>query len=83
MTRRIALALTLHNHQPVGNFGWVIAETYDHAYIRWSRPSRAIPRARRLPTTGPHACCAPNTRVRRPPAASRPQADRESSAVAV
>ena len=32
MTRRIALALTLHNHQPVGNFGWVIAETYDHAY---------------------------------------------------
>ncbi|MBA2717675.1 MAG: DUF1926 domain-containing protein [Chloroflexi bacterium] len=33
MTRRIALALTLHNHQPVGNFGWVIAETYDHAYL--------------------------------------------------
>ncbi len=33
MTRRISLALTLHNHQPVGNFGWVIAETYDHAYL--------------------------------------------------
>ena len=33
MTRRIALALTLHNHQPVGNFGWVIAETYEHAYL--------------------------------------------------
>ena len=33
MTRRIALALTLHNHQPVGNFGWVIAETYDRAYL--------------------------------------------------
>ena len=32
MTRRIALALTLHNHQPVGNFGWVIAETYERAY---------------------------------------------------
>jgi len=30
---RISLALTLHNHQPVGNFGWVIAETYDHAYL--------------------------------------------------
>jgi alpha-amylase len=30
--RRIALALTLHNHQPVGNFGWVIAETYERAY---------------------------------------------------
>jgi alpha-amylase len=32
VTRRIALALTLHNHQPVGNFGWVIAETYERAY---------------------------------------------------
>jgi hypothetical protein len=32
VTRRISLALTLHNHQPVGNFGWVIAETYDQAY---------------------------------------------------
>jgi len=29
----IGLALTLHNHQPVGNFGWVIAETYDQAYL--------------------------------------------------
>jgi 4-alpha-glucanotransferase len=33
VTPRIALALTLHNHQPVGNFGWVIAETYEHAYL--------------------------------------------------
>jgi hypothetical protein len=33
VTRRISLALTLHNHQPVGNFGWVIAETYDRAYL--------------------------------------------------
>jgi hypothetical protein len=32
VTRRIGLALTLHNHQPVGNFGWVIAETYERAY---------------------------------------------------
>ena len=30
---RISLALTLHNHQPVGNFGWVIAETYERAYL--------------------------------------------------
>jgi hypothetical protein len=30
---RISLALTLHNHQPVGNFGWVIADTYDRAYL--------------------------------------------------
>jgi 4-alpha-glucanotransferase len=29
---RITLALALHNHQPVGNFGWVIAEVYDRSY---------------------------------------------------
>jgi len=33
VSRRISLALTLHNHQPVGNFGWVIAETFDRAYL--------------------------------------------------
>ena len=33
VTDRISLALVLHNHQPVGNFGWVIAETYDRAYL--------------------------------------------------
>jgi len=32
MGRRVALALALHNHQPVGNFGWVIADAYEHAY---------------------------------------------------
>jgi len=32
LIRRMSLALTLHNHQPVGNFGWVIAETYERAY---------------------------------------------------
>ena len=32
MPRRISLALTLHNHQPIGNFGWVIAETFERAY---------------------------------------------------
>jgi alpha-amylase len=30
--RRISLALTLHNHQPIGNFGWVFAEVFDRAY---------------------------------------------------
>lgn len=30
---RISLALTLHNHQPVGNFGWVIEETFERAYL--------------------------------------------------
>jgi len=29
---RISLALTLHNHQPIGNFGWVVAEVFDQAY---------------------------------------------------
>ena len=33
MSRRIALALTFHNHQPVGNFGWVIEDTHRHAYL--------------------------------------------------
>ncbi|MFP5342438.1 MAG: alpha-amylase/4-alpha-glucanotransferase domain-containing protein [Candidatus Limnocylindria bacterium] len=33
MAPRISLALTLHNHQPVGNFGWVFAEVYDRAYL--------------------------------------------------
>ena len=26
------MALAVHNHQPVGNFGWVFAEVYDQAY---------------------------------------------------
>ncbi len=32
MAPRISLALAIHNHQPVGNFGWVFAEIYDRAY---------------------------------------------------
>jgi hypothetical protein len=32
MTRRISLSLVLHNHQPVGNFGWVFGEVYAKAY---------------------------------------------------
>ena len=30
--RRISLALTLHNHQPIGNFGWVFGEVFEQAY---------------------------------------------------
>jgi 4-alpha-glucanotransferase len=30
---RISLALAIHNHQPVGNFGWVFAEVYEQAYL--------------------------------------------------
>jgi alpha-amylase len=32
MAPRISLSLALHNHQPVGNFGWVFAEVYEKAY---------------------------------------------------
>ncbi len=33
MPSRISLALTIHNHQPIGNFGWVFAEVYERAYL--------------------------------------------------
>ena len=33
MGARISLALVIHNHQPVGNFGWVFAEVHDQAYL--------------------------------------------------
>jgi alpha-amylase len=29
---QISLALALHNHQPVGNFGWVVADVFEKAY---------------------------------------------------
>ena len=32
MAPRISLALAIHNHQPVGNFGWVFAEVFETAY---------------------------------------------------
>jgi hypothetical protein len=32
MAPTISLALVLHNHQPVGNFGWVFEDVYQHAY---------------------------------------------------
>jgi alpha-amylase len=32
VNERVSLALVLHNHQPVGNFGWVIAEAYERSY---------------------------------------------------
>jgi alpha-amylase len=33
MAPRISLALAIHNHQPVGNFGWVFADVFDQAYL--------------------------------------------------
>ncbi|HET7028061.1 MAG TPA: alpha-amylase/4-alpha-glucanotransferase domain-containing protein [Candidatus Limnocylindrales bacterium] len=32
MEPRISLALAIHNHQPVGNFDWVIGDVYERAY---------------------------------------------------
>jgi len=28
----VSLSLVIHNHQPVGNFGWVVEDVYEHAY---------------------------------------------------
>jgi alpha-amylase/alpha-mannosidase (GH57 family) len=28
----VSLSLVIHNHQPVGNFGWVIEDVFEHAY---------------------------------------------------
>jgi alpha-amylase len=32
VARTVSLSLVIHNHQPVGNFGWVIEDVYEHAY---------------------------------------------------
>ncbi|HUG30188.1 MAG TPA: alpha-amylase/4-alpha-glucanotransferase domain-containing protein [Candidatus Limnocylindria bacterium] len=54
MTRRISLALTLHNHQPIGNFGWVLAEVFDQAYRPMVEALLRHPRVRvGLHYTGP------------------------------
>ena len=55
MAPRISLALALHNHQPVGNFGWVFAEVYDAGLPADGRGARAPPDASacRSTTRGP------------------------------
>ena len=46
--RRISLTLVLHNHQPVGNFGFVFEEAFEKAYLPMlealEQPSRCAPR---------------------------------------
>ncbi len=32
MASIVSLSLVIHNHQPVGNFGWVIEDVFEHAY---------------------------------------------------
>ena len=46
MAPRISLALAIHNHQPVGNFGWVFAEVYDQAYLPLLEALERHPRVR-------------------------------------
>jgi hypothetical protein len=54
MTRRISLALTLHNHQPIGNFGWVFAEVFERAYEPMVEALKRHPKVRLgLHYTGP------------------------------
>jgi hypothetical protein len=33
VTPRLSLALAIHNHQPVGNFGWIYEEAFRQAYL--------------------------------------------------
>ena len=33
MTSKMYLSLALHNHQPIGNFGWVFEEAYQKSYL--------------------------------------------------
>ena len=51
MRARISLALALHNHQPVGNFGWVIARRLRARLRADGRRPRAPSRASASPST--------------------------------
>ncbi len=54
MTARIALSLILHNHQPVGNFGWVIEDVWTRSYAPFIEALETHPGVRvGLHYTGP------------------------------
>src|SRR5438552_1132024 len=54
MASKIYLSLALHNHQPVGNFGWVIEEAYEKSYLPMVECLERHPRIRlALHYTGP------------------------------
>ena len=54
MGGHVSLALVIHNHQPVGNFGWVIEDVYEHAYSPMLYALERHPRIRLgLHYTGP------------------------------
>ncbi|GAC1655967.1 MAG: DUF1926 domain-containing protein [Candidatus Dormibacteraceae bacterium] len=43
--KRLDLALALHNHQPVGNFGWVLEDMYRDSYLPLVESLERHPRA--------------------------------------
>ncbi len=54
MDRKIHLAFGIHNHQPVGNFGWVLEEGYDQAYKPFLDVLERFPAVKAcIHTTGP------------------------------
>ncbi len=54
MPDRVSFALVIHNHQPVGNFGWVIEDVFEHAYKPMLEALERHPRIRvGLHYTGP------------------------------
>ncbi|MDQ6691230.1 MAG: 4-alpha-glucanotransferase, partial [Candidatus Dormibacteraeota bacterium] len=44
--KRLSLALALHNHQPAGNFGWVLEDLYRDSYRPMIDCLERHPRAR-------------------------------------
>ncbi len=54
MEATVSLSLVIHNHQPVGNFGWVIEDVFEHAYAPMLGALERHPRIRLgLHYTGP------------------------------
>ena len=85
VTDRISLAIVLHNHQPVGNFGWVIAEAYERAYLPMVDALERHPGdPRRAPLQRPAARLDPRraTGVPRPARRRSSSATRSSSSAA-
>jgi hypothetical protein len=44
--KRLSVALALHNHQPVGNFGWVLEQIYGDSYLPMVTTLEAHPRVK-------------------------------------
>ena len=68
---RISFALAIHNHQPVGNFGWVFAEVFDLAYAPLVDALERHPERARL---APLHRSAARVAARRAPGLRRPAA---------